>query len=281
MKGPYVLANSFNLQWGRLPESRCKFPIRGNFDGPRGRFKVFTLVPELFRPIFSNVKTKRIKLRKIARKEVTNSMLRTIEYCWYIQDLITILCVFSQFVGNIDSNTSEVLAIKRAVELIHYKSTLHSQDIVIVSDSKSTVSWVNNGVFGNLNHVDMIYDIQNNMNTFLQLIVAYDSRAFNAFADSLESKGLEWKPSLPEVHVPTRHRSRATAAAGVWSSPPTLSDSDRPAVPFLFITDVQFCLDQRRSVFKRDDLRRSSLPLIFGKWTLTSSPERFVGGCFI
>ncbi|KAK3219198.1 hypothetical protein Dsin_013168 [Dipteronia sinensis] len=96
--------------------------------------------------------------------------------------------VVDNFKFNVDGS-SRVRAIKRDVELVHSKPNLHNRETVIARDSKSAVSLVNNGAFGSLNHVDMIYDIRSIMNSVLKMAAVYDSRAFNAFADSLAKHG--------------------------------------------------------------------------------------------
>ena len=64
-----------------------------------------------------------------------------------------VLCLFSFHLGILDSNTTELLAIKKAIELISENQNLIDRDIEIVSDSKVAVSWVNKGDFGNVNQV--------------------------------------------------------------------------------------------------------------------------------
>ncbi|KAK3188480.1 hypothetical protein Dsin_028041 [Dipteronia sinensis] len=56
-----------------------------------------------------------------------------------------VLCLFSYFVGSMDSNSAEILAIKKAVELCLSNLALQGCFISIVSDSKVAVSLINNG----------------------------------------------------------------------------------------------------------------------------------------
>ena len=91
--------------------------------------------------------------------------------------------------GILDSNTTELLAIKRAVELITENPILKGRDIAIVSDSKVAVSWVNKGEFGNVNQVKDIYDIREMLKHLKFVKVVFDSRIFNSFADSLAKMG--------------------------------------------------------------------------------------------
>ncbi|KAK3226200.1 hypothetical protein Dsin_006062 [Dipteronia sinensis] len=54
-----------------------------------------------------------------------------------------VMCLFTQSVGIMNSNSVVILAIKRALELCFTKLNLHNRDIIISSDSRSTISWVN------------------------------------------------------------------------------------------------------------------------------------------
>ncbi|XVF77885.1 hypothetical protein PTKIN_Ptkin14bG0083500 [Pterospermum kingtungense] len=53
--GPCLLAKSLRQRWGRVPENRCKFPMRGNFDGPGGSFDLWLIKAFEFLPYLSNV----------------------------------------------------------------------------------------------------------------------------------------------------------------------------------------------------------------------------------
>ncbi|KAK3206432.1 hypothetical protein Dsin_020478 [Dipteronia sinensis] len=100
-----------------------------------------------------------------------------------------VMCLFSNFVGITDSNTAELWAFKKAVQLCIANPELWGRDIAVVSDSKVAVSWVNDEDFGNIGHINSIYDIRSSMSYFGSLEVVYDSRAFNSFADSLAKMG--------------------------------------------------------------------------------------------
>ena len=91
--------------------------------------------------------------------------------------------------GILDSNTTELLAIKRAAELITENPILKGRDIAIVSDSKVAVSWVNQGDFGNVAQVKEIYDIREMLKDLILVKVVFDSRIFNSFTDSLAKMG--------------------------------------------------------------------------------------------
>ncbi|KAK3217752.1 hypothetical protein Dsin_011722 [Dipteronia sinensis] len=96
-----------------------------------------------------------------------------------------ILCTFSSFVGHQESNMTELLAIQKAVEIVMSNPILRDKQIVVVSDSKVVVSWINNIGFGNLNLVDNIYEIRNSLSKHGDMKITHDSRAFNSYADNL------------------------------------------------------------------------------------------------
>ncbi|KAK3206946.1 hypothetical protein Dsin_020992 [Dipteronia sinensis] len=99
-----------------------------------------------------------------------------------------------------DSNTTEILAIHKALELCVSRTELLGRDIVIASDSKVPVSWVNNSeAFGSLKHVDLIYDIKEFMKVLGGASVVFNPRHTNSCADNLAKMGsnlsgdrLEW-----------------------------------------------------------------------------------------
>ncbi|KAK3217841.1 hypothetical protein Dsin_011811 [Dipteronia sinensis] len=100
------------------------------------------------------------------------------------------LVSFSPFsVGMADSNTAELWAIQKAVQLCVLNIHLKGRDVIVVSDSKVAVSWVNGGDFRNLAHVNSVYDIRNNLSSYGLMEIVYKSRTFNSFADSLAKIG--------------------------------------------------------------------------------------------
>ena len=80
------------------------------------------------------------------------------------------------------------MAIHKAVSLCLSRPAIYTKDIVIVSDSKIAVSWVNNNGFGSLNHVGTVNDIRAMLTHFGRTSVIYSLRASNSFADSLAKK---------------------------------------------------------------------------------------------
>ncbi|KAK2639235.1 hypothetical protein Ddye_027030 [Dipteronia dyeriana] len=100
-----------------------------------------------------------------------------------------IQCMFSAFIGMHDAITAEIQAIARASDLCLSKLELRGRNIVIVSDSKVAVSWVNGEGISNIQHVQSIYDIRCNLKSLGQAKVVYNSRMSKTFADHLAKKG--------------------------------------------------------------------------------------------
>ncbi|KAK3169154.1 hypothetical protein Dsin_000058 [Dipteronia sinensis] len=90
-----------------------------------------------------------------------------------------ILCIFSSFLGVKDANSAEIEAIHRACSLCVSNDDLRDR----------AVSWVNEGDFGSLKHINLIYDIRNILHYLSNTVVLYNSRATNSFADLLAKKG--------------------------------------------------------------------------------------------
>ncbi|KAK2639941.1 hypothetical protein Ddye_027736 [Dipteronia dyeriana] len=61
-----------------------------------------------------------------------------------------VVCLFYFFIGSMDSNVVEVMAIHKAIEICSSSSFLTGQMVSIVSDSKVAVSWIHNEDFGSL-----------------------------------------------------------------------------------------------------------------------------------
>ena len=102
-----------------------------------------------------------------------------------------VICLFSEFLGILDSNAAEVMAIRKAVALCFSNPNLQNRDITVVSDLKVAVSWANSKDFGNVDLVDIIYDIRSMLNDRGDIQVVFDSRIFNSFADSLAKMGAD------------------------------------------------------------------------------------------
>ncbi|KAK0580817.1 hypothetical protein LWI29_006581 [Acer saccharum] len=81
------------------------------------------------------------------------------------------------------------MAIEKATQLCASNSLMLGQDIVIVSDSKVTVSLINDKGFGSLKHLYMVYDIRSYLETFSGTVVSFNSRASNSFVDNLAKLG--------------------------------------------------------------------------------------------
>ncbi|KAK3229133.1 hypothetical protein Dsin_001014 [Dipteronia sinensis] len=88
-----------------------------------------------------------------------------------------------------ESNMAEIKAIQKACALCVSNSSLIRRKIEVISDSKVAVSWVNNGGFGNINHIDTIYDIRSNLAILAATVVSFASRDSNHMADRLVKMG--------------------------------------------------------------------------------------------
>ncbi|KAK1575451.1 hypothetical protein Q3G72_005601 [Acer saccharum] len=103
--------------------------------------------------------------------------------------LLLSMCLFSLSIGSNDSNAAEVLAILKACDLISSNPLLSGRLIEIRSDSKTAVSWILNGGFGNLKLVKEIYEIRNHMSLMGGISLSQHNRATNTFADNLAKQG--------------------------------------------------------------------------------------------
>ncbi|KAK2648314.1 hypothetical protein Ddye_015803 [Dipteronia dyeriana] len=100
-----------------------------------------------------------------------------------------ILCSFSIGIGVQDLITAEILAIAKACELCISQMELTGKSIVINSDSRAAVSWINNEDLGNINFSHLIYDIRNILLRLGKTTVEFSSRASNSLADTLAKQG--------------------------------------------------------------------------------------------
>ncbi|KAK1587159.1 hypothetical protein Q3G72_010236 [Acer saccharum] len=98
-----------------------------------------------------------------------------------------------------DSNKAEILAVHRACKLISSKQCLMNRYIIIISDSKNAVSWINGDGFGLLDMVNFIFDIRQLLSSMGSLSIKFMPRGSNYLADSLAKVGsssreecLEW-----------------------------------------------------------------------------------------
>lgn len=100
-----------------------------------------------------------------------------------------VLCYFSVNIGTQDAVTAEILAIAKACELCLSKTDLTSRRLVINSDSKAAVSWINSNDLGNIRFTHLFYEIRNSLFLLRQATVQFSSRSTNFFADFLAKKG--------------------------------------------------------------------------------------------
>ncbi|KAK2658615.1 hypothetical protein Ddye_005148 [Dipteronia dyeriana] len=100
-----------------------------------------------------------------------------------------VVCLFSYFVGTMDSNAAEILAIHKEIEICSFTSSLHGQMVSIVSDSKVVVSWIYNKDFRSIIHMRLISFNRMQLKSHEWLEVVYASVMYNSFADSLAKIG--------------------------------------------------------------------------------------------
>ena len=109
-----------------------------------------------------------------------------------------VLCTFSSYVGLQIPVTAEITAVLKACQLCASLTTLSSNNIVIISDTKAVVSWVNDVGMGNLDHINYILEIREWLNTLGNVSVTVNSRSSNSLADSLAKKAAESQEDLLE-----------------------------------------------------------------------------------
>ena len=100
-----------------------------------------------------------------------------------------IMGLFSLHIGYLDAISAEVLAIRKACELCAQTATLRMKNIVIVSDSKVAVGWVNGSGTISSNCEFAINEIRSLLNLLGSTSVVFNYRASNTLADSLAKKG--------------------------------------------------------------------------------------------
>ncbi|KAK1586992.1 hypothetical protein Q3G72_008350 [Acer saccharum] len=81
------------------------------------------------------------------------------------------------------------MAIHRACQLVTSNSLLLNRKLIIVSDSKVVVSWINSDHFGSLKHVELVYDIRHFLILLKGLEIKFLPRGPNSFADGLAKMG--------------------------------------------------------------------------------------------
>ena len=100
-----------------------------------------------------------------------------------------IWCLFSLYVGSCSSNKAKLKAIEKAALLCSSDPRLHDREIVVASDSKIDVSWINDVGFGRLSHVGLVYDIRGYLGILRGTVVSFSLRTRNSFADNLAKLG--------------------------------------------------------------------------------------------
>ncbi|KAK2653758.1 hypothetical protein Ddye_013614 [Dipteronia dyeriana] len=99
-----------------------------------------------------------------------------------------VLDLFSEFVGTLDSITTEILAHHKVVSLCSNSPFFYGQEVDFISGSRVVVTWINAEGIGNLNHVHLIFDIRNCLDYLRNARVNYNPRTSNSFTGSLAKK---------------------------------------------------------------------------------------------
>ncbi|KAK2653607.1 hypothetical protein Ddye_013463 [Dipteronia dyeriana] len=107
-----------------------------------------------------------------------------------------VMCLFSKHLGHRESNTAGIMVIHKATDIVATNPVFQGRKIIIGSDSKVVVSWVNNNSFESINNVKLIYDIRNNLTKLGNMEVIYNARATNSFADILAKRGSNMEGDL-------------------------------------------------------------------------------------
>ena len=84
---------------------------------------------------------------------------------------------------------TEILAIAKACELCESRSELAGKTVVIMSDSKEAILWINNSGLSNIKHTQIIYDIRCCFHRLRFTSVVFCNRVYNSLTDSLAKKG--------------------------------------------------------------------------------------------
>ncbi|KAK3188956.1 hypothetical protein Dsin_028517 [Dipteronia sinensis] len=88
------------------------------------------------------------------------------------------------------------MAIHKAADIIAINPIFEGRKIIIASDSKVVVSWVNSYSFGSTNHVKLIYNIRKNLSKLGNMEVIYNARVTNSFADMIAKRGSNMEGDL-------------------------------------------------------------------------------------
>ncbi|KAK0599556.1 hypothetical protein LWI29_006326 [Acer saccharum] len=102
-----------------------------------------------------------------------------------------VLCVFSDSVGIQDSVTAELSAIAKACGLCLSRTELKGAKISVVSDCKQVVAWINCNGVGEWKYLLLILEIRSLLSRLNQVVVEYEPRETNHFADALAKRGAD------------------------------------------------------------------------------------------
>ncbi|KAK2645840.1 hypothetical protein Ddye_021035 [Dipteronia dyeriana] len=100
-----------------------------------------------------------------------------------------VLGMFSECVGTQVSIMAELLAIHRAVLLCSVSNFFYEREVNFISDSKTTMSWINSDGLGSVMFVKLIQDIRGLLFSLRNARVIFNPRSSNSFIDSLAKQG--------------------------------------------------------------------------------------------
>ena len=100
-------------------------------------------------------------------------------------------CIFSIPCGIVDSNLAEVIAIRKALEILSLNNEFHDARVIVESDSTNVVKWVNQSPddWPWTMHNELCL-IKNLKATFPLISFAHTLRENNFMADSVTKQGV-------------------------------------------------------------------------------------------
>ena len=101
-----------------------------------------------------------------------------------------VLCVLAENIGIQDCISATIYAISKAYLLCGSRPDVNSKKIIVVSDCKQVVAWINSKGVGDWNYLQQILDIRDMLASLGQVSVEFSPRESNFFADFLAKQGV-------------------------------------------------------------------------------------------
>ncbi|KAK3220751.1 hypothetical protein Dsin_014721 [Dipteronia sinensis] len=102
-----------------------------------------------------------------------------------------VVCIFSESIGIHDAISAKILVIDKTCVLFASRLDLSDRNLVVVSDSRVVIKWLNNNGIGSIEHAQTILNIRSNLAVIGQASVCFGPRNSNSFADALARKNSE------------------------------------------------------------------------------------------